>query len=200
MSHDGVGGHLLCGGFAYRRLDYAPGDPIVIRPVHPTRDARHRTVGICGDEPLGLGSCAGGPAEFEADPRRYFAGVTADDVCTPGWAADHRHITEAMRAQVYREYGFNFDYCQGPEPGVAYQACEVDHLIPLELGGSNDMKNLWPQPYSCTLKAMCGATYDPRPGAAEKDQLENELHRLVCHDKLTLADAQRCIASNWALR
>jgi hypothetical protein len=130
-------------------------------------------------------------------PGDTIPGVTVDDVCTPGWATDHRHVTETMRVQVYREYGFNFDYCQGPEPGVASQACEVDHLIPLELGGSNDMKNLWPQPYSCTLKAMCGATYDPRPGAAEKDQLENELHRLVCHGKLTLTDAQRCIASHW---
>jgi hypothetical protein len=27
---------------------------------------------------------------------------------------------------------------------VAY---ELDHLIPLELGGSNDLRNLWPQPF-----------------------------------------------------
>jgi hypothetical protein len=34
---------------------------------------------------------------------------------------------------------------------------EVNHLISLELGGSNGIKNLWPQPYY------------PQPGAREKD-------------------------------
>jgi len=81
-------------------------------------------------------------------------------------------VTEETRAQVYREYGFNFDHCQGPERGVSDEPCEVDHLIPLELGGSNDLNNLWPQPYSCANRQTC-AVYDPRLGAAEKDQLEN---------------------------
>lgn len=61
----------------------------------------------------------------------------------------------------------------------------MDHLIPLELGGSNDIKNLWPQPDA------------PRPGWGEKDELENELHGEVCDGKVPLADAQRCITSNW---
>jgi hypothetical protein len=101
--------------------------------------------------------------------------VTAAEVCTPGWASEHRHVTESMRDRVYTEYGRT----RGPD------CCEVDHLIPLELGGSNDMKNLWPEPDA------------PRPGWAEKDQLENELHAEVCTGKIPLADAQRCISSNW---
>ncbi len=108
-------------------------------------------------------------------PGDTFPGVTAADVCTSGWASEHRHVTEAMRDRVYAEYG------RARGPGC----CEVDHLIPLELGGSNEIKNLWPQPD------------DPRPGDAEKDGLENELHRLVCAGKVPLADAQECIASNW---
>lgn len=108
-------------------------------------------------------------------PGDTFPGATASDVCTPGWASEHRHMTEEMRDRVYAQYGRT----RGPE------CCEVDHLIPLELGGSNDLKNLWPQPY------------EPRPGSAEKDQLENELHGLVCSGKMSLAEAQRCIASNW---
>jgi hypothetical protein len=59
------------------------------------------------------------------------------------------------------------------------------HLIPLELGGSNDIKNLWPQPD------------EPRPGSVEKEQLENELHAEVRAGKLPLADAQHWITSNW---
>jgi hypothetical protein len=108
-------------------------------------------------------------------PGDTFPGVTADDVCTPGWSRAHRDVTEAMRDQVYAEYG------RTRAPGC----CEVDHLIPLELGGSNDMKNLWPQPD------------DPHPGDAEKDQLENDLHKRVCEGKMPLVDAQKCIASNW---
>jgi hypothetical protein len=108
-------------------------------------------------------------------PGETFPSVTAADVCTPGWPREHRDVTESMRDRVYAEYG----RVRGPS------CCEVDHLIPLELGGSNDIRNLWPQPD------------DPRPGDAEKDQLENELHHLVCADKLSLADAQKCIASNW---
>jgi len=123
-------------------------------------------------------------------------GVTPDDVCTPGWAKEHRHVTEEMRGQVYARYGYKFDYCEGPERGVPYQPCDVDHLIPLELGGNNTIANLWPQPISCTYREFC-AVLDPRPGAAEKDQLENELHHLVCSGKMSLAEAQHCIALDW---
>ncbi len=115
-------------------------------------------------------------------PGDVLPAASADDVCTPGWATEHRHVTESMRDQVYAEYGKNpqeVGYC-----GAA--GCEVDHLIALELGGSNDIKNLWPQP-----------TGPPLPGAFDKDGLENELHHLVCKGKISLTDAQKCIASNW---
>ena len=63
---------------------------------------------------------------------------------------------------------------------------EEDHLISLEIGGSpTDPKNLWPEPYA-------GST-----GARVKDQVENKLHDLVCSGKISLANAQKAIASNW---
>jgi hypothetical protein len=51
-------------------------------------------------------------------PSDTFPGVTAGDVCTPGWATEHRHVTEGMRDKVYAEYGRT----EGPG------CCEVDHL------------------------------------------------------------------------
>jgi hypothetical protein len=111
--------------------------------------------------------------------------VTADDVCTPGWAHEHRHVTEGEKGQVYAEYHGSQQTCVCPGGGSETNCCEVDHLIPLELGGSNDVKNLWPQPQ------------DPRPGWPEKDSLENDLHERVCKGEMSLADAQKCIASNW---
>ncbi len=60
---------------------------------------------------------------------------------------------------------------------------EYDHLVSLELGGAtNDARNLWPEP---------GASPNP------KDSVENALHREVCDGTLTLATAQREIATNW---
>lgn len=63
---------------------------------------------------------------------------------------------------------------------------EEDHLISLEIGGDpRNPKNLWPQPYAGQY------------GARVKDQVEDALHRMVCGNKITLADAQSCIATDW---
>ena len=63
--------------------------------------------------------------------------------------------------------------------------CEIDHLISLELGGDNGLKNEWPQPYL------------PKPGAHEKDEVENWLHAQVCSGKMELSEAQKEIATDW---
>jgi hypothetical protein len=34
-------------------------------------------------------------------PVTYSRMQPAEDVCTPGWATDHRHVTEEMRDKVY---------------------------------------------------------------------------------------------------
>jgi hypothetical protein len=77
-------------------------------------------------------------------PGDVIADATKDDVCSPGWAREHRHVTDSDRAKVYAEYTDSARTCLCL--GGAGNCCEVDHLIPLELGGSNDLKNLWPQP------------------------------------------------------
>jgi hypothetical protein len=64
-------------------------------------------------------------------------------------------------------------------------AHEVDHLISLELGGSNIIRNLWPEPYA------------GRWDARTKDVLENRLHDLVCARQLSLRRAQHQEATNW---
>jgi hypothetical protein len=59
----------------------------------------------------------------------------------------------------------------------------AEHLVPLEIGGSNDVRNLWPQ----TLAA-----------SRAKDRVEDELHEAVCYrHTVTLASAQAAIARNW---
>ena len=68
---------------------------------------------------------------------------------------------------------------------VAYQIAsggEYDHLIPLELGGANSIRNLWLEP---------GLIPNP------KDTVERRLHDLVCAGRLRLSDAQSRIAHDW---
>lgn len=103
--------------------------------------------------------------------------VTATDICVPGYSKKVRNVPAAVKRQVYASYGI-----VRHAPGDY----EVDHLISLELGGSNSIRNLWPQ------------SYRTHPwNARVKDALENELHRRVCAGTLDLATAQRVIASNW---
>jgi hypothetical protein len=111
--------------------------------------------------------------------------VTKAKVCTPGYAASVRRVTSATKTAVFQAYGLtgnHTDYCQNDDK----LGCEVDDLISLELGGSNDIKNLWPEPYG-------GTTWN----AHVKDKLENKLHALVCDGTLSLKDAQQEIASDW---
>jgi hypothetical protein len=103
--------------------------------------------------------------------------VTTSDICVPGYTKKVRHVPAAIKQQVYAAYGIQ---------NHAPREYEIDHLIPLELGGSNAMKNLWPQ------------SYQTQPWNAHvKDRLENVLHRLVCSGQLGLDTAQRDIATDW---
>lgn len=88
---------------------------------------------------------------------------------------ERRNVTTAMKKAVCESYGGN---CS---PGGQ----EIDHFVPLTLGGKNDVKNLWPEPYT------------PTPGAHEKDALEMYLHLAVCSSRTSLYDAQEAIRNDW---
>lgn len=103
-------------------------------------------------------------------------------VCTPGTSKKDRRVTESEKRRVFEAYGVPGNrrgICSGPE------GCEIDHLISLQLGGSNDVRNLWPQPY------------DGDWNAHHKDVLENKLRKLVCSGQMSLEDAQHAISTNW---
>ncbi len=100
---------------------------------------------------------------------------SAAAVCLSGYASSVRNVPESEKEAVYARYGV---------PHVAYRH-EVDHLVSLELGGSNAITNLWPEPYA------------GRWNARVKDVLENRLHDLVCAHRIRLVLAQHLIAANW---
>jgi len=105
--------------------------------------------------------------------------TTLTDVCTTKTSLV-RNVTDSTKKLVFNNYGLN-----GNDKTQCSEGYEIDHLISLELGGSNDPKNLWPQSY-------CGEN-----SAHKKDKLENELHRQVCLGKIGLEKAQLCISKDW---
>jgi hypothetical protein len=133
-------------------------------PLHPVT----KTSGCHVRGPLPDPSCT---------PGTRYRLVGKRQVCTPGYAGRVRNVPQSRKDAVYRAYGMSkhFDGSNG----------EVDHLVSLELGGTNATANLFPE------AAM------PRPGSHEKDRLENRLHGEVCSGQITLRRAQRVIAGNW---
>jgi hypothetical protein len=109
-------------------------------------------------------------------PGAVFVHATKAKVCTPGYSKSVRNVPASLKRAVYAEYGVVHH---------SRTTYEVDHLVSLELGGSNDEANLWPE------SAL------PKPGFHQKDTLENELHDLVCNGKMKLGTAQRRIARDW---
>jgi len=103
--------------------------------------------------------------------------TTRADVCRSDPDQSLRVIPVSVRQKVFESYGL---------PHARPEAYEVDYLITPELGGSGDIRNLWPQPYSSTVW-----------NAHVKDALEDRLHEMVCNGTLNLETAQHDIASNW---
>jgi hypothetical protein len=80
-------------------------------------------------------------------------------------------VPEDEKRQVLAEYGL-----------ATSAGYVIDHLVSLELGGSNDLDNLWPE----------------QPAEAKrKDVVENALYLAVCKGQMSLADAQEQIATWW---
>ena len=103
--------------------------------------------------------------------------VKVDDIRVPGYTKKVRNVPQDVKDKVYAEYGITHR---------APREYEVDHLISLELGGSNSVLNLWPQ------------SYLTQPWNAHvKDRLENKLHAMVVSGQMSLPNAQRMIATNW---
>jgi hypothetical protein len=104
---------------------------------------------------------------------------SSHDICAAGYNKTVPDIPLALQDQVYAAYGITTHV-----PGQY----EIDHLVPVELGGNNapgDTSNLWPEPAS------------PIPSFHEKDSVEIYLHNQVCTGKMSLHTAQVTIATNW---
>jgi hypothetical protein len=105
--------------------------------------------------------------------------VTVASICRSGYSKSVRDVPESEKKVIYLEYGI---------AQHTTDQFEIDHLIPLELGGNNSIPNLWPE-----------LNDHPKGYLNSKDILENRLHDLVCTGAVTLQSAQAQIATNWVL-
>jgi hypothetical protein len=124
-------------------------------------------------------------------PRLLPIQVLPDPIVTPGDAqnislaeikklrsasARLPNIPSDVKRKVFLSYGLPVDEAN-------YQ---LDHLIPLSLGGSDAAKNLWPH-------SRKGSFWT----AEKKLTLEKRVSRLVCTGRLSLIAARQEVASNW---
>ena len=113
----------------------------------------------------------------DCTPGSVFKNITKEEICVSGYTKTVRSVSTSLRKKVFAEY--KIDY---PQP---YGSYEVDHLIPLALGGDNSIANLFPE------------AQNPYPGFKEKDVVENYLHEEVCKGNIALSVAQEQIAKDW---
>lgn len=87
------------------------------------------------------------------------------------------NIPDALKRQVLHEYGIE---------EASADRYEIDFLITPALGGSESLRNLWPEPY-----------FHTNWNAYVKDALEDHFHAMVCSGQMDLPTAQREMAQNW---
>ena len=127
------------------------------------------------------------------DPRCTPGGVnpalTVETLRGPSWrtrAIRNCATSESQKHIAYRWYGVHKPRVNSNEN----QVCELDHLVPLELGGADDFGNIWPEcgPDNVALRER----YFKR-----KDRVENYLAAQVRSGRMSLDAAQRGIATDW---
>ena len=123
--------------------------------------------------------CRLGPTpDPRCSPGAYYTGLTKTVICSSTYRTSTvRNVPESEKHAVEIEYGL------APRPYGS--TLEIDHIVPLDLGGSNAIANLFPE--------RAGAA----PGFHVKDRLEDRLPRLVCDGGMSLRDAQGGMARDW---
>ena len=124
------------------------------------------------------GCSVGANPDRRCSPGAYYAKMTKAVLCSPSFRTGSvRDVPQSVKFDVEREYGMT------PRPYGS--TLEIDHIVSLEIGGSNDIANLFPEQVR------------PSPGYRVNDKLENKLHDLVCDGAMTLRAAQRGIVTSW---
>lgn len=127
------------------------------------------------------GCTLGAQPDRQCSPGAYYSKLTKRVICAPSFRTGPiRNVPNSEKHAVEQEYGL------AAKPYGS--TLEIDHIVSLELGGSNDIANLFPEKATLPRHA---------PGFRIKDKLENKVHDLVCAGQIGLRSAQKQIAANW---
>jgi hypothetical protein len=171
-SHHGGVAAWLSGGGPSAPAGSSPGAQSA-----PTPTSVGRTV-LLGPRTRSSGCRRGQEPDRRCSPGAYYSGLTAAGICSSTFRTGTiRDVPQSEKFAVEREYGM------AARPYG--RTIEIDHIVALELGGSNDIANLFPEPGS---------------GPADyhvKDRLETRAHDTVCAGRLSLRTAQLSMAVDW---
>jgi hypothetical protein len=101
--------------------------------------------------------------------------VNNTQVCAADFTNTVKPVAGWQRTEALERYGMRPDGFTG----------DLDHLVPVALGGSNDPDNLWP------FHAQGDFTLDA------KNALAARLRDMVCAGKISLKDAQDAFKKDW---
>jgi hypothetical protein len=105
------------------------------------------------------------------------ANVTVATMCSKGYSARARHVTASTKHRI------RLAYRVGEHDRNLFV---IDHLIPLQLGGSNHVSNLWPQVRTGTFWS-----------SYKKDRLGSLLKRKVCSGRMSPIVARNLMRFDW---
>jgi hypothetical protein len=101
--------------------------------------------------------------------------ANAKQICAADYATAVKPVANWQKNAALERYGIRPESFNG----------ELDHLVPVALGGSNDPENLWP----------IHSAGDMTPAA--KARLAEKLKAMVCDGKMSLKDAQNAFKKDW---
>ena len=130
---------------------------------------------------LGTGSLAAQAVPPEVLNPDVSQSTLAQTICASGYTKTVRPstlYTNGIKKRFMREQGLDFETDKG--------SFELDHIIPLALGGHPR------NPHNLTLQV-----WDGHEGAKRKDRLEVKLQCLVCSGAVPLDEAREAIWSDW---
>lgn len=96
-------------------------------------------------------------------------------ICAADYAGSVKPVAGWQRTEALSRYGLRPESFSG----------DLDHLIPVALGGSNDPDNLFP------FHPQNELTLDA------KNRLADKLRQMVCDGKMSLKDAQDAFKKDW---
>jgi len=114
--------------------------------------------------------------DAECSPGDIFLECTTDNMCVRGYSATVRSMSKSKKNKVYEMYGISENKRKN---------YVIDHIISLQLCGSNEIPNLFPQRRAGVINSRT------------KDKIENYLKRSVCNGDMLLEDAQTVISEDW---